>query len=233
MRAITIVLITAVAALWVWFAIAVGPQDAHRPSRIITEKPLQGISAVSLHNEGVSLNEQGKPGDALLYFERARDFRPMDAQLIASYEQQRAFIAKRAWARVLVPSTLLVLVISAVAGVRGFVMRRRDRHALGRLRLRGGRWFHIRPSAEQAELKFRFNHDIRRVLERHPLTIVWSSARHGKHMKSRPPVEANGRKAVVRLDGKRLERLRKFPGDWKGFLYLDGRPVGEATARVG
>ena len=70
-------------------------------------------------------------------------------------------------------------------------------------------------------------------MARHPLTIVWSSARHGKHMKSQPPVEADGRKAVVRLDGKRLERLRSFPGEWKGFLYLDGRPVGEATARVG
>ena len=144
MRAILIVLITAVAALWIYFAVAVGPQDARRPGRIITEAPAsrleeRGISAVSLHNEGVALNEQGKPGDALLYFERARDFRPMDTRLIASYEQQQAYVAKRAWARVLVPSTLLVVALAFIAGLRAFVMRRRDRSALSRLRLRGGR----------------------------------------------------------------------------------------------
>jgi len=233
MRAFTIVLITAVAALWVWFAIAVGPQDARPPRRIITELPLQGISAVSLHNDGVALNESGKPGDALLYFERAHSFRPMDVALATSYKQQQAYVAKRAWARVLVPATLLVIAFLVIAVLRGLIVRRRDRRVLRRLRLRGGRWIRIRPNAEQAELKFRFNHDVRGVLARHPLTIVWSSARHGKHMKSQPPVEVDGRKAVVRLDGERLDRLRRFPGEWKGFLYLDGRPVGEATARVG
>jgi len=233
MRAITIVLITAVAALWVWFAVAVGPQDTRLPRRITTEEPLEGISAVSLHNEGVTLNERGQPGDALLYFERAHNFRPLDNVIAASYERQQAIVAKRAWGRVLAPATLLALVVAFVAGVRGWIVRRRDRLVLRRLRLRGGRWFRIRSGASEAELKFRFNHDIDRVLKRHPLTIVWSSARHGKHMKSRPPVEASGRNAVVRLDGDRLDRLRQYPGEWKGFLYLDGRPVGEATARVG
>ena len=71
------------------------------------------------------------------------------------------------------------------------------------------------------------------LLDRHPLTVVWSSARHGKHMKSRPPLELDGRKAVIRLDGERLERLQRYPGEWKGFFYLDGREVGEAVARVG
>ena len=237
MRAVAIVLITAVAALWVWFAIAVGPRDASLPRRIITEESRNadsvGVTAVSLHNTGVALNERGEPGDALLYFERAHSFRPMDASLAVSHERQQAYLAKRAWVRVLVPATPLALVVLLVAAVRGMIVSRRDRRVLRRLRLRGGRWFRIRPGADKAELKFRFNQDIGRVLARHPLTIVWSSARHGKHMKSRPRVEAEGRNAVVRLEGERLERLQRCPGEWKGFLYLDGRPVGNATARVG
>ena len=79
MRAVAIVLITAVAALWVWFAIAVGPRDSSVPRRIITEESRNavsvGVTAVSLHNTGVALNERGESGDALLYFERAHSFR--------------------------------------------------------------------------------------------------------------------------------------------------------------
>ena len=52
-------------------------------------------------------------------------------------------------------------------------------------------------------------------------------------MKSRPPVEAEGRCCTVKLDRDRLERLRRYPGDWKGFLYLGKTPVGETAARVG
>jgi hypothetical protein len=52
-------------------------------------------------------------------------------------------------------------------------------------------------------------------------------------MKSRPPAEAKGRKLRVELEGKRLERLRRFPGEWKGFLYLGKTQVGKAGARVG
>jgi hypothetical protein len=51
-------------------------------------------------------------------------------------------------------------------------------------------------------------------------------------MKSRPPVEAEGKALKVRLEGERLERLRRYPGEWKGFLYFGRTPVGEAAARV-
>ena len=70
-------------------------------------------------------------------------------------------------------------------------------------------------------------------MRRHPLTIVWSCAGQGKHMKSRPPVRVEGRALKVRLDKDRIERLRRHPGDWKGFLYLGKTPVGETAARVG
>ncbi|MHC4955449.1 MAG: hypothetical protein ACYTGZ_16475 [Planctomycetota bacterium] len=233
MRALAIILASAVTALWIWFAISVGPRDSVRPVRVVEVEQEQGVTAASLHNIGVSLNERGQSGDALLYFERAHAFRPMDAQFAKSYERQEAFVAKRAWLRVLVPATLLAILLSGLSGVRGLARRRRDRKRLGRLRLRGDNWFRIRPDEERAALSFRFNHDVQALLARHPLTIVWSSARHGKHMKSQPPVEVAGRRAVVSLEGERLERLRRFPGDWKGFLYLDGTPLGEATARVG
>ena len=51
-------------------------------------------------------------------------------------------------------------------------------------------------------------------------------------MKSRPPVRADGRAVTVKLDQDRLERLRRYPGDWKGFLYLGRTAVGETAARV-
>jgi hypothetical protein len=36
----------------------------------------------------------------------------------------------------------------------------------------------------------------------------------------------------VQLDGERLERLRCYPGEWRGFLYFGRQQVGEAAARV-
>ncbi|MGH7163173.1 MAG: hypothetical protein ACREID_06800, partial [Planctomycetota bacterium] len=82
-------------------------------------------------------------------------------------------------------------------------------------------------------MALRFNEPVDRLLARHPLTVVWSSAAHGKHMKSRPPVEGKGAEWNVVLEGDRLERLRRCPGAWRGFLYLGRSPVGEAAARVG
>ena len=70
-------------------------------------------------------------------------------------------------------------------------------------------------------------------MRRHPLTIVWSSAGHGKHMKSQPPVKVDGDSATVELDEDRLDRLRRYPGDWNGFLYLGRTQVGRAAAKVG
>ena len=233
MRALTIVLITAVAALWLWFAVAVAPHDSRRPRAVQVVETEAGVTAASLHNNGVLLHRQGRHGDALLYFERAHAFRPLDITYARSHARQQSYIAKRAWVRVLLPLTLLALVAGIVGGVRRVILRRRDRRRLRGLRLRGDNWFRIREKDETAEMKLRFNQDVDGVLGRHPLTIVWSSARHGKHMKSRPPVEAKGRRAVVKLNGERLERLRRFPGEWKGFLYLDGQAVGETTARVG
>ena len=227
------VLLTAVLALWAWFATQVASRDSRAPRPIAVEEQVDGTTAEGLHNIGVALNRQGIPGDALAYFERAHSFRPLDPVYARSLARQEARLAKRAWIRFLVPVTLLTLLIVAVSFVRRAVGRHRDRRRLRRLRLRGRNSFRIRASDEHAELPLRFNHEVEGLLDRHPLTVVWSSARHGKHMKSRPPVESQGRNAVIRLDGERLNRLRRYPGEWKGFFYLDGRAVGEAVARVG
>ena len=227
------VLLTAMLALWGWFATQVAPRNSRAPRPIAVEKQLDGTSAVGLHNIGVALNRQGEPGDALAYFERAQSFRPLEPVYAKSVASQRAHLAKRGWIRFLVPATAVTLLILFVSAVRSIGKRHRDRRRLRKLRLRGESWFRIRSGAKSAELPLRFNADVEDLLDRHPLTVVWSSARHGKHMKSRPPVESSGRKAVIRLEGERLERLRRYPGEWRGFLYLDGREVGEAVARVG
>jgi hypothetical protein len=108
----------------------------------------------------------------------------------------------------------------------------RDGAKLSRVRVAGDPWFLIPNEGDKAELEVRFSEPLDGLVRRHPLTIVWSSARHGKHMKSRPPVEAAGKALKVRLEGERLERLRRYPGEWKGFLYLGRTPVGETAARV-
>ena len=227
------ILLTALIALWAWFALRVAPRASHAPSPIVVEKQVDGVTAVGLHNTGVALNQQGRPADALAYFERAVSFRPLEPALAKSVALQRARLEKRAWIRVLVPASVLTILVLLIGGIRGGLRRHRDRLRLRRLRLRGERWFRIRSGDESAELPLRFNHDVAGLLDRHPLTVVWSSARHGKHMKSRPPVDLDGTKAVIRLDGERLQRLQRYPGEWKGFFYLDGREVGEAVARVG
>jgi len=226
-------LLTALIALWVWFAVDVAPRESRAPRPVPVAGKAQGTTAETLHNRGVDLNRRGRPGDALAYFERARDFRPLEPVYASSVARQRARLAKRAWLRVLVPATVAALLLVLLSAARSGARRRRERNDLRRLSLRGGNRYRIRPQDAVAELPLRFNREVGDLLERFPLTVVWSSARHGKHMKSRPPVEADGRSAVLKLDEERLGRLRQYPGEWKGFFYLDGREVGQAVARVG
>lgn len=228
-----LILLTALVVLWGWFVVCVAPRDSRAPRPVPVPENVEGASAQGLHNIGVALNRQGLPADALLYFERAASFRPLEPVYARSVALQKARLAKRAWIRFLVPATVVGLLIVLVSTVRRGVRCHRDRCRLRRLRLRGDNHFRIRPGDESAELPLRFNHEVAGLLDRHPLTVVWSSSRHGKHMKSRPPVVLDGRRARIRLDGERLERLRRYPGEWKGFFYLDGREVGEAVARVG
>ena len=228
MRTLALLLFAAMLTLWAWFLIEVAPRDSRRVRPVAEE-----TAAAELHNEGVRLDRQGRRADALLYFERAHRFRPLTPAYEVSYKRQEARVAKRAWMRFLIPATAFTILFSVIAVLRGWAHALRDRCALRRLRLRGENWFRIRPEDHTAQLPLRFNREVGRLLARHPLTVVWSSARHGKHMKSRPPVETEGKRAILRLDEERIERLRRYPGDWKGFFYLDGREVGKATARVG
>ncbi len=120
-----------------------------------------------------------------------------------------------------------------VGGFWSAQRRIRDRVRLAGLKVSGDAWVSIPREAEEASIDLRFTAPVRSLLRRHPLQIVWSSAAQGKHMKSRPPVEAHGRKCRVQLNSDRVERLRRYPGMWKGFLYLGKTHVGEAAARVG
>ena len=111
--------------------------------------------------------------------------------------------------------------------------RIRDRFRLGRTHVRGEPWVRIDGKTKKAELNLHFTEPVGCLLRRHPLVIVWSSAQHGKHMKSRPEASAKGATLRVPLKGHRLNELRRYPGDWKAFLYLGKTPVGRAAARVG
>jgi hypothetical protein len=101
------------------------------------------------------------------------------------------------------------------------------------LKLRGDPWVRIAPEDKKVELPLRFSEPLNGLIRRHPLTIVWSSARQGKHMRSQPPVAVHGKKCTVKLNEDRIDRLRRHPGDWRGFLYLGKTQVGETAARVG
>lgn len=234
MRTIALFLVAALLTLWGWFFIEVAPLDARRTHAVPVDESLEETtSAATLLNQGVELDRAGRPADALLYFERAREFRPQESTYQIAVERQRARLAKRGWMRLLVPATALTMLFAAFAFIRGVLHGVRDRIRMRRLRLTGENWFRIRPEDKDAALPLRFNGNLGKLLKRHPLTVVWSSARHGKHMKSKPPVDTEGSNAILKLDGKRLERLRRYPGEWKGFLYLGGREIGNATARVG
>jgi hypothetical protein len=226
MRALTLILVAAVLGLWGYFLARVAPLAAARP--VAVEHDGDDLSAASLNNEGVRLAREGRDADALAYLRRARDFRPLDPAIARNAAWQEARLRKAAWERVLVGGTGAALLVLLACGVRGA----RDRARLSRVRVKGDPWFVIPREGDKAELPLRFSEPLGCLVRRHPLTIVWSSARHGKHMKSRPPVEAQGRELTVKLEGERLERLRRYPGEWKGFLYLGKTQVGEAAARV-
>jgi len=226
MRALTMILLAATLGLWGYYAALVMPANSALPVAVRPDN--EELSAASLNNEGVRLARTGRQADALAYLQRAHDFRPRDLVIARNVERQEARLRKAAWARVLLVASAAAVLLVLWHGVRGV----RDRGRLKRMRLRGERWFLIPRDTEHADLSMRFSEPLDGLVRRHPLTIVWSSARHGKHMKSRPPVEARGRELTVKLERERLERLRRYPGEWRGFLYFGRTQVGEAAARV-
>ncbi len=225
MRALTWVFVSGLIALWGWFALEVAPGDGRRPVALAVD----GDTAAELNNQGVALDRQGRPADALAYFERARDFRPLEPVFAANAERQRQRVEMRGWIRFLVPASAVALVLLVLRGLRGLA----DRARLRGLHTRGESFVRILPGDERVELPLRFNAPVEGLLSRHPLTVVWSCAGQGKHMKSRPPVKARGDHATIRLDGERMKRLQRHPGDWRAFLYMGKTAVGEAAARVG
>jgi len=230
LRILTFVLVPAVLGLWGYYLAEVEPLDGAPPVAVASAG--EEISAETLNNEGVRLSRAGRPGDALAYFRRAHDFRPLDPAIAANLARETARLKKEGWARALALGTAAAILDLLFVGLWHAWRGARDRARLSKLHLAGDSWFVIPRDGDRAELPLRFSEPLDGLVTRHPLTIVWSSARHGKHMKSRPPVTAQGRGLVVRLDGERLERLRRYPGDWKGFLYFGRTQVGEAAARV-
>jgi len=230
MRALTLILVAAVLGLWGYYLSLVAPLDSAVPVAVAAQG--DDLSAASLNNEGVRLARAGRDADALAYLKRARDFRPLDAVIARNAVRQEARVKKAGWARVLALGTLLATLDLLFAGLWHGVRGARDRARLSNLRLAGDPWFLIPREGDRADLSLRFSAPLDGLVRRHPLTIVWSSARHGKHMKSRPPAEAQGCALKVKLEGERLERLRRYPGEWKGFLYFGRTQVGEAAARV-
>jgi hypothetical protein len=230
MRAFTFILVATVLGLWAYYVAAADALDSRPPVAVAADGV--ELSAATLNNEGVRLALSGRDGDALAYLRRARDFRPLDPVLRGNVARQEARMRRAAWSRALGLGTAASTVLLLVAGTFHGVRRARDRARLARLRLAGDSWFVIPREGAAAELPLRFSGPLDGLLGRHPLTIVWSSAAHGKHMKSRPPAAAHGHALTVQLDGERLGRLRRYPGEWRGFLYLGRTPVGEAAARV-
>jgi hypothetical protein len=230
MRAVTLILLPAVLGLWGYYFATVAPLDSRPPVAVAQEG--DELSAAALNNEGVRLARNGRQGDALEYLRRARDFRPLDPVIAANAARQEARVAKVGWTRLLGLGTVVAVVDLVIVGFSCVVRRVRDGRKLARVRVAGDPWFLIPRVGDRAELAMRFSEPLEGLVRRHPLTIVWSSARHGKHMKSKPPVEAEGKALTVKLEGERLERLRRYPGEWRGFLYLGRTPVGEAAARV-
>ncbi len=227
MKAIFAILFTALAALWIYFAVAVAPRPSPDPSRLAAEG--DEVSAASLNNKGVAASRAGRSADALAFFERARDFRPDDPVIGGNLEATRARLERKAWIRMLVAGSAGFVGLGLVGALRGA----RAAGQLARIRLCGEPFVRVEPGAKRVELPLSFNEPVGGLLARHPLTVVWSSAVHGKHMKSRPPARAREREVTVALEGERLDRLRRHPGDWKGFLYLGRTPVGAAALRVG
>ncbi len=226
MRAITLVIVSTLGGLWAYYGIEVEPQVHVRGT-------LRRVENDSLNNEGLRLARRGRKADALAHFERARDLAPDDSVIEANLSTQRAVVRRDAWERALGLLTALAVVVLGGVWVWRGVRAVRDRCRLRRLRLRGEPYMVVRPGDDRAEFELRFSDELDRgLLRRHPLTIVWSCARHGKHMRSHPPARVSGRACTVELNEERVERLRRYPGEWRGFLYLGKTQVGEAAARV-
>lgn len=220
------ILFTALAVLWGYFLVAVADRPAAPPQPVAEagEEP----SAASLNNRGVEADRQGRRGDALAYFARARDFEPGNEIIERNWQRQTNRVERDGWLRALATLTG----ISAGSALFFAWRRARDRRRLRRLRLRGEPALWLEPAARRAEMALQFTEPVGPILRRHPLTIVWSSAGHGKHMKSRPPARAEGPEVKVTLEGERLDRLRACPGLWRAFLYLGRTPVGEGSLHV-
>lgn len=228
MRSLSLILITGVVALWVYYGTNIAPLPDARPVAVAADG--KTLSAGTLNNKGVELDRRGDRADALVYIERARDFRPHDKTIKTNLERQRARVKKIGWIRALVPASILTFLFFVFSLFWGAFSWVRDRARLGRVRLRGDPWMRVERDDKNVKLPLHFSVPIKRLLRRHPLTIVWS--RNGKHMKSQPPVETKGQAVTVKLNRDRLDRLRQYPGDWKGFLYLGKTHVGDTAARV-
>ncbi len=234
MRAITWILITSLLALWAYYGLVVAQEDAAAPVPVPVEKVEPDFpSAEELNNRAVELEKKGRHADALAYLERAYDFRPGDKVIQANLERQQARVERVGWWRALVTGTVLssLFVFGGAFArmVRGWI----EGCHLSRLQVRGEPRVRIERGADHAEIPLQFNRPVQCLVRRHPLTVVWSSSKHSKHMKSRPPVEARGKTATLKLDDERIGKLSRYPGEWRGFLYVGGRQVGEASARVG
>jgi len=234
MRATTIVLLTALAGLWGWYALEVAPGDAQAPRPVpVPRSESEEPNAAGLNNTAVMLDRDGHSADALAYLERAHAFRPGDDTIAANLDRQRHRVERAGWLRALLAGTLAGGLVIGGGALSRLLHAVSDGHHFARLTQVGDARVDLRPGQEGADLAVRFNRTLRGLVRRHPLTVVWSSARYGKHMKSRPPARARGRELALHLDAERIGRLARYPGEWRGFLYLGRRQVGEAVARVG
>ena len=231
MRAFSLIILSALAGLWVYFGVEVAQRDVSRPVAVPVETT-DKTNASSLNNTGVMVDRSGRPGDALAYFQRAHSFRPDDAVILANYQRQQARVVRRGWMRALSIGTLATVVLIIVVTVWRVTRRVMDRVRLARLRVRGERAIRIGPESKKAELNMRFSRPVRCLARRHKPNVVWTCSAQNQHMKSQRSVKVKGRECRVTLDGKRLKQLRRYPGNWRCILRLGKTEVGEARAQV-
>jgi len=213
-------LLSSLALLWGHYLLFVAPPPA---------APLASVGGEGL---AARLNDDAArsrhAGDALALLEKAAELAPGHPAIAANLEAARARALDAAWRRILLPASALLGTLLLAGAVR----RRRDRRRLRAIRVLGEPHLAIGAAEERALFRLPLNRSPGRLVRRHPLTIVWSSAAHGRHMKSRPPARLRDGAIEVTLDRDRLARLRACPGAWRAFLYLGETRVGEATARV-
>jgi len=231
MRAITLILVSALVGLWGYFGSVISEAPTGRPVRVAANAG--DADAGTLNNTAVGLFEQGRHADALAYFQRAHEFRPGAGTIKTNYQWQRARVRRAAWEHALgILTTVAVLFLFGGHAWRG-VRRWRDRSLLRRLKVFGAKLVEIGPDTREAELELRFSEPVGRVARRHRPNVVWTCAAHNQHMKSRRSIKVKGRGCRVKLDKKKVEQLRRFPGLWRCILRLGKTEVGEAGARVG